>query len=286
MSLEEELAHVRADLQRLQAENIELRAALAAAQQRIVELEAKKTPPPAFAKANTPTRPQQPRQKRAPKHTQARRLERPTQVVEHRLERCPTCQGHVSGVHLARRRQVVDVPPPPPVAVIEHRVFKGWCSFCHAWREAPLDLAGQVLGQGRIGSGIASLVAHLRLVVRAPLRIIQAWLSSVHGLCLAVGEISDLLRRVAAKGQPTLLSLRERIRASPVVHADETGWREDGQNGSVWFAGTPRGERYFEYHPSRAGALINTLLGEDFSGVVGSDFSAAYNDMPGGRHQR
>jgi hypothetical protein len=37
-----------------------------------------------------------------------------------------------------------------------------------------LDLTGQVLGQGRIGVGIASLVAHLRQVVRAPIRSIQA----------------------------------------------------------------------------------------------------------------
>ena len=76
------------------------------------------------------------------------------------------------------------------------------------------------------------------------------------------------------------------MRASPVVQADETGWRENGQNGYVWFAGTPTGERYFEYHHSRAGAVINTLLGEDFSGVLGSDFYAGYNDTPGGRHQR
>ena len=65
-----------------------------------------------------------------------------------------------------------------------------------------------------------------------------------------------------------------------------TGWRENGENGYVWFAGMPTGERYFEYHHSRAGAVINTLLGEDFSGVLGSDFYAGYNDTPGGRHQR
>lgn len=285
-ALQAELKRQAADLSTLREQVERLSVALHVAQERIGELEAKKTPPPAFVKANVPKPPKPPRKKRAPEDNHARRLEPPTQIVEHRLERCPTCQGHLSGVHLARRRQVIDLPPPPPVEVIEHQVFKGWCSYCHAWREARLSLAGEVLGQGRIGVGIASLVAHLRLVVRAPLRIIQDWLASVHGLCLAVGEISDLLRRVAAKGQPTLLSLRERIRASPVVHADETGWREDGQNGYVWFAGTPRGERYFEYHPSRAGAVINMILGEDFSGVLGSDFYAAYNDTPGGRHQR
>ena|SRR5579871_2382178 len=293
MTQEEELVALRAenaalkrDLSLLREQVTTLSAALCAAQERIAELEVKKTPPPAFVKANVPARAKQARKQRAPDQNRARRLETPTQIVEHRLERCPTCQGHLSGVHLARRRQVVDLPPPPPVEVTEHQVFRGWCSFCHAWREARLSLAGQVLGQGRIGVGIASLVAHLRLVVRAPLRVIQTWLASVHGLHLSVGELSDLLRRVAAHGQAALKEVRERIRASPVVQADETGWREHGQNGYVWFAGTPTGERYFEYQHSRAGAVINTLLGEDFGGVLTSDFYAGYNDTPGGRHQR
>jgi transposase len=292
-ALRAENAALRAELETLTAQQTSLReqveqlaAALHMAQERITELEARKTPPPAFVKPSVPERPKQTRKKRAPEHNHARRLETPTQVIEHRLERCPACQGRLSGVHLARRRQVIDLPPPPPVEIIEHQVFTGWCSFCHAWREASLDLAGQVLGRERIGVGIASLVAHLRLVVRAPLRVIQAWLSSVHGLRLSIGEISDLLRRVAAHGQAARNAVHERIRASPVVQADETGWRENGQNGYVWFAGTPTGERYFEYHHSRAGAVINTLLGEDFAGVLGSDFYAAYNDTPGGRHQR
>ena len=286
VALRAEIEVLTAHLTTLREQVEQLSAALHAAQDRIAELEAKKTPPAAFVKANVPERPKPVRKKRAPEQNRARRLEPPTQVVEHHLERCPACQGRLSGVHLARRRQIVDVPPPPPVAVIEHQVFKGWCSFCHAWREAPLNLAGQVLGQGRIGVGLASLVAHLRLVVRAPLRVIQAWLASVHGVHLSVGEISDLLRRVAVHGQAALTAVHERIRASPVVQADETGWRENGQNGYVWFAGTPTGERYFEYHHSRAGAVIKTLLGEDFSGVLGSDFYAGYNDTPGGRHQR
>ena len=41
-----------------------------------------------------------------------------------------------------------------------------------------------------------------------------------------------------------------------------------------------------EYHHSRAGAVANALLGEDFRGVLVSDFYGGYNDTPGGRHQR
>jgi hypothetical protein len=39
--------------------------------------------------------------------------------------------------------------------------------------------------------------------------------------------------------EPTLASLKAAIRASPAVQADETGWREDGSNGSIWSASTP-----------------------------------------------
>jgi transposase len=294
MSLEEENAALRAENDALRRELNALReqvehltAALHAAQAQIAELEAKKPPqPPAFVKANVPPRPKRPRKKRAPEHNHARRLEPPTQVIVHQIDTCPQCHGRLSSRTLARRRQIIEVPLPPPVQIIEHQVFKGWCSYCRAWQEAPLDVSGQVVGQGRIGVSLASLITHLRLVVRAPIRVIQAWLSSVAGVHLSVGELVDLLRRVAVLAQPALDQLRERARASPAVHADETGWREGGQNGYVWVLATAAGDRYFEYHHSRAGAIINAMLGEDFGGVVESDFYGGYNDTPGGRHQR
>ncbi len=293
MTLEEENAALRAanaaliaQLHSVHEQVAQLSTALAAAQQRIAELEAKKPPPPAFVKAKVPTRPKRPRKKRAPEHNHARRLDPPTQVVTHQIAACPQCQGHLSSLRLARRRQVIEVPLPSPVEITEHQVYQGWCSYGRRWQEAPLDMSGQVVGQGRIGVQLASLITHLRSVVRAPIRVIQGWLKSVHGVHLSVGEIVDLLRRVAQMGQPPLAQIRERARASPVVHADETGWREHGRNGYVWALCTRAGDRYFEYHQSRAGAVINAMLGEDFSGVLASDFYAGYNDTPGGRHQR
>lgn len=70
----------------------------------------------------------------------------------------------------------------------------------------------------------------------------------------------------------------------PSVRADETGWREDGRNGSIWSVCTPT-VRYSEYHHSRAGEVVKQLIGEDFQGVLGSDFSAGYN-IHQGLHQR
>jgi hypothetical protein len=71
--LRTENAALRRELSALQEPVAQLSAALAAAQARISELEAKKTPPPTFVKANAPERPKQPRKKRAPEHNHARR---------------------------------------------------------------------------------------------------------------------------------------------------------------------------------------------------------------------
>src|SRR5271166_1322449 len=237
----------------LQAENAALRQQiamlseqLAIALQRISELEAKKTPPPPFVKATVPPRPAKPRGKRAPQHNQARRCEEPSVMVEHPITTCPDCGSRLGGVHVGRTRQVIDLPPPPVVVVTDHQVQRGWCSTCARWHEAPLDLSGQTLGQGRLGVGIASLVAHLRISLRLPLRSIQRYLADLHGLRVSVGELVELLHRIAAHGAPAAEQIRDRARARAVVHADETGWREAGHNGYAWILATPEGERYVE----------------------------------------
>ena len=64
-----------------------------------------------------------------------------------------------------------------------------------------------------------------------------------------------------------------------MVHADETGWREDGNNGYVWTFSTPT-QRYF-LRRGRDKAVVDELLGPDFAGVLVSDFYAAYHHYDG-----
>ena len=138
---------------------------LRVAQARIEELEKLKTPPPAFVKAEKKKPPEEQkkvRKKRDAKHNRARPRSTPTQIVEHRLVNCPECQLRLGGISLARSREIIDVPPPPPVEVTEHRIYKGWCTGCQKWHEAPVDWHDQVVGQGRIGVRLASLIASAR----------------------------------------------------------------------------------------------------------------------------
>jgi transposase len=286
-ALRKELSELREALQSLLEENRGLKEQLEAANKRIAELEKQKTPPPAFVKANTkkpPAEEKKPRKKRDAKHNQARRRALPTQIVEHRIVACPDCDLRLGGISLARRREVIDIPVPPPVQVIEHRIYKGWCAQCQKWHEAPVDLHEHVLGQGRIGVRLASVIAYLRTSMRLPIRPLREAVRNLHGLLLSTGEIVELLHRIRHHAQPVLDDLKAEIRASPAIQADETGWREDGENGYIWSVSTPT-VRYYEYHHSRAGEVVKQLIGEDFEGVLGSDFYAGYN-IHQGLHQR
>ncbi len=138
-----------------------------------------------------------------------------------------------------------------------------------------------------MGVRIASLIAYLRTSLRLPVRRIREYLHSVHNLLISTGEIVDLLHRMA-EAEPlreAAQAIKEGVRQSSVVHADETGWREGGQNGYIWCFCTLEGERYYEYDRSRGNAVARRILGTQFKGTLVTDFYAAYNDLPC-EHQR
>jgi hypothetical protein len=99
----------------MQAENQALHEQWAAAHQRIEELEKQKTPPPALVKTNV-VKPQEgpkpERKKRAAQHNHGRRREEPTRIMEHHISACEEWGSRLGGVSIARRRQVIELPPP------------------------------------------------------------------------------------------------------------------------------------------------------------------------------
>jgi transposase len=294
MTLEEEVVALRVENATLRAENERLRAEVAQVpeliaqlQTRIAELERRKTPPPPFVRPDTLQPPEpKPRKKRASQHNAGRPREAPTQIIYHALERCPACGYLLRGQSVAHTRQVIELPAPAPVVITEHRLIKRQCPVCDRWWMPRVDWGGQVLGQGRCGVRLVSLVAYLRQTARLPVRTIQQLLATLHGLHLAVGTISALLQRLHRATQAEQAALLAQARASPIVHMDETGWREDGQNGYVWGLVTPGPEPvcYYAYDASRAGAVATTLL-HDFAGHLVTDYYSAYNQVRS-KHQR
>lgn len=298
-------AHVTAlhtELAALHAENAALREALAAAQGTIEQVRGELAPAlaqvaeltkrgerttPPFVRAKTPARAkkEEPRTKRAAEHNKGRPRQTPTHIVQHAYERCPDCDYRLRGESVAWRRQVLEIPEPPPLEVIEHQYLKRFCPHCQVWHTPPADERVAVGRKGRLGPRLVSLIAYLRTVARVPLELIQEVLQTLHGMHLSVGGLQEALDRLVRQAAPVLAALQAQARASPGVHMDETGWREDGQNGYVWTLCTtgPQAVRYYTYDHSRAGAVARRLLGT-YRGYLHSDFYAAYGGVAS-KHQ-
>ena len=226
-------------------------------------------------------RQQTPREKgpRKPRpHGFARQRMTPTHRVAHAMENCPDYGTRLSGGWTHRTREVIDIPA-VPAQVTEHAFIARTCPVCEKRRVPKVDLGGVALGKQRLGVNVLGLVAALREEGRLPFRTVQWYLKTVHQLRLSVGAIVRAVHQVARQAQPAVDQILERIRGSPVVHADETGWREDGANGYAWTFSTPT-ERYF-LRRRRNKEVVDEVLDESFSGVLVSDFYAAYHHYPG-----
>lgn len=208
----------------------EQQAVIAQLQQRIAYLEGRlggkgSGGPPGNKPANAKPGEKKPRKPR-PKGFARRRMA-PTHRVEHALDACPDCGSALLGGWVQRRREVIEVPI-VPVEVSEHIYIARVCPLCQKRHVPKVDLGGVVVGQQRLGVNLVSLIVTLREEGRLPVRTVQWYLRTIHGLSLSVGEIVGLSHQSARQAQPLVAAIREQVRASPAVCADETGWRQNG----------------------------------------------------------
>lgn len=203
--------------------------------------------------------------------------------MTHTVDQCPDCQTRMLGGWLKRRRQVIEVQL-APARVVEHQYWERQCAVCRKRWTPRSELDGSVVvGQGRLGVDLLALIASLREQGRLPIASIQWYLKTFHHLELSAGAVVGALQQVARRGEPEAARVWEQVRSSPVVHADETGWRENGRNGYIWSFSTPTARAY--QYGRRNKEMVDQGLGPDFAGVLVTDFYAAYNHYVG-EHQR
>jgi transposase len=193
--------------------------------------------------------------------------------------RCPDCQGELTD--LRDHERIVEDIVPAKVITTCYRTRSGRCEHCHKRvesRHADQPPAADV-PHGQIGLNALAVAAVLKHDAGLPYRKVTRVLNDLCGLSVSAGALPKQVRRMAGwLGEP-YDQIKVRIRASPVVHADETGARVDGKNFWLWVATTPT-HTLFHLDPSRGGHVPLALLGPDFAGHLVTDFYSAYNRLP------
>jgi hypothetical protein len=97
---------------------------------------------------------------------------------------------------------------------------------------------------------------------------------------IGYSSLIDAMHQLAKRLKDVPESLVQLYRDSPVKHADETGWRTDGQNGYAWLFCTPD-VSIFRFRRTRSGSVAREVFGpEPLPGVLIVDRYNGYNSMP------
>jgi transposase len=184
-------------------------------------------------------------------------------------EICPDCGGLLK-LKRIRDRTVIESEPVKPKKILYHLSHKE-CTHCHHIFRAK---APSVLPKALYGNQITTQTAMMHYFHGIPMgRICE-----MTGIPL--GSLVDLFHRLSGYFAPVLDLLKEQYRLSPVKHADETGWRNDGQSGYAWLFCTPQ-TSLFSFQNTRSASVPRSIFGEKkLPGVLVVDRYNAYNKAP------
>jgi transposase len=202
--------------------------------------------------------------------------------VEHRLDGCPCCGGELQRCNRSRQRIIEDIPVKIEPVVTEHTIHRDYCPACkkHVEPVVPDAMPNATLGHHVIA--------------------LSGWFH--YGLGVTIGQVRDILashlhtditaggllagwNRLAEAMFPWYEQVAREARAGAVLHADETGWRVDGQTWWLWCFCNPD-TCYYLIDPSRGSPALQKFFIEAFRGTVVTDFWVAYESVCAGDNQK
>lgn len=165
--------------------------------------------------------------------------------------------------------------PEPKLEWHRYRRHIHRCRRCHHTCQGRGDLE---LPGAHIGPRARLLTCYSRAHLGISLGKTRALLHDFFGLTVSRAGLLGHLRWGGTLFEPVVEELLERLRNSPVVQGDETGWRINGQLAWAWCFRDPVLALFLiDRHRNRD--VIARVLGPSFAGTLVSDFYAAYHGL-------
>jgi len=187
---------------------------------------------------------------------------------------CPHCQSrNLTPIEDVKEHLQEDIVLQPRPFVTRYLHREAFCSRCN---RPVVQAAEDELLNAPIGPVAKSAAIYLRYRIGMTYRKVQEVFKDLFGLQFVPASAVGFDRKAAVKGEAIYEDLREKIRASAVIHADETSWRNDGTGHFVWYAGN-NDLAFFQIDRHRSTEVAQAILGCNFNGVLVTDRYAAYN---------
>ena len=251
-----------AKVERLEEENLQLRAEIERLKQPPANSRNSSQPPSRDQKSNQPAN--RPKKKHGPpfghKRSVRELIDNPDRRISVQVEQCEQCHHDLSGVAPEKivRRQVTELPESNPV-VIETQQHEVLCPHCHRLNrgQLPEGLEADRYFGPRLEATVVFLKHQQHLSYE---RIVQT-LRELFGLELSEGGIASIIARAGERAAVAAAEIKEQVITSLVIKSDETSARVGGRNFWHWvFIGASA--VYHQIVPRRNAEVIEELMGE------------------------
>jgi len=203
-------------------------------------------------------------------------------VEEVRISCCPDCGSN----NLTECRKIdehiqEDIILPKVEAVL-YRRHHYYCPDC---RKVVSAKGKDELENSYIGPKAKAFAAFLRYGIKISERDVKLLFERAFNLKIVASSIAGFRYQLKRAGSPLYRILMGSLKRGSFIHADETGWRIDGNNRWLWkFSNKKVSLSHID--ESRGQKVVEKILGNEYGGILISDFLSAYNKISAKNKQR
>lgn len=200
--------------------------------------------------------------------------EKPDQEVVWVPELCGEGNGPLPWPSKWHEHIQVDIPVHHKTVVTKHIVGWSYCSGCKKYHSANHEK----LSYSKYGPNLHAYVSYLKFDLGLTLGKIQRLIFDQYELKISTGVLSEMVSRCGQSFKSEYENMKEDLKKTSHLHADETGWRNGGNNEWLWSFSNDK-TSVFVIDPTRRQSVVTNVLGDSYGGVLVSDFYAGYNKI-------
>lgn len=209
-----------------------------------------------------------------PPWTRTKPKEADREIHVERPHQCPHCQcGNLKAHPENHAHWQEDIQLVPRTLTIRYSHDQSWCPQC---RRPVFQTAPTEMRNAPIGPVAKALNAYFRYRIGMSYRKSVRILEELYGLKVAPASACGFDTQIVSRAKDLYHDLHAKIKASEVLHADETQWRVDGTTHQLWYAGNEH-LAYFHVDRHRNAEAAQRVIGPEFEGLLIADDYASYN---------
>jgi transposase len=202
------------------------------------------------------------------------------EVVKIELFNKCECGGEILICKEPYAHQKVDLPEIKPY-VVEYQLEHGRCRKCGKRKSSKLP---REVTSDTFGPRVKSVISALSGFYKNSKREIANIMKDIFNLNISIGSVSNSERRVASKCKEAYERVEEEVKASKVLHIDETSHFTKGKVGWCWMF-TNNEASFVKLADSRGRKFLTNSTFSNYKNLVVTDRLGVYNHFSDEKRQ-